>query len=838
MSSTPEAEAETEIGRESLFSAYAPAPRTYDEMRVGKGDPRDHWDRLVNAFGRLGREELNGRWENGRRIIREHGVTYNVYADPQGMDRPWELDMVPLLIPASEWRMIEKGLIQRAQLFNLILADIYGAQRLLREGFLPPSLVFANPAFLRPCHGVQPPGGVHLHLHGVDLARSPDGQWWALADRAQAPSGAGYALENRIVLSRLLPEEFRDCQVERLACFFRMFRDALQKLAVADGSAPNVVLLTPGPYNETYFEHVYLARYLGFTLVEGGDLTVRNQRVYIKTLEGLQRVDVILRRVDDTFCDPLELRQDSFLGVPGLLEAARAGHVVIANAMGSGIMESPAFMPFLPGLCRHILGEDLLLPSVATWWCGQAVEQSYVVEHLDEIVVKPALGGQRHVPLFGGLLDSTQREDLIAAIRAQPYRYAGQEQVRLSSAPVWGDQGMTARRIALRAFVATDGDGYSVLPGGLTRVSTSREDPIVSMQRGGGSKDTWVLSAGPVNPVSLLTPAGQPTAASRTGAELPSRVADNLFWLGRYFERLEGLVRLLRSVLSRMADESAGEGAPELAAMVQVMVGMNLAPARFRGRVPFKDLETEVLQRIYNQGRIGTVRDLLLRIRHIAGLVRDRLSGDTWRILSELQGDSRARPGRLPLANALSLLNTLIVDLSAFSGMEMENMTREHGWRFLDVGRRLERGLNMSRLIKWGLASEPSAGALSPILEIADSTLTYRRRYFSQPQVGSLLELLLLDKANPRALRFQLAAISEHIANFPRDYLGSPPDNQHVHGLLRRLTDADIHGLVAAFDQGHAEPLVTWVGLFGAELEDLSNELGHRYFTHTEMRTS
>ena len=481
----------------NIFAGYPALPGIYDEMVSAPDELRPHWRKFISSLERLGREELTLRWENARRIIREHGVTYNIYGDPQGMDRPWELDMVPLLIPPSEWSQIEAGLIQRAKLFNLILADLYGPQHLLREGHLPPALVYANPNFLRPCHGLTIPRQIYLHLHAADLTRSPDGQWWVISDRTQAPSGAGYALENRIVLSRILPDEFRDCQVQRLASFFRIQRDTLRGLAPHNRDNPSVVLLTPGPHNETYFEHDYLARYLGFTLVEGGDLTVRDRKVFIKTLEGLRPVDVILRRVDDTFCDPLELRGDSFLGVAGLVEAVRAGNVTIANALGSGLIESAAFMAFLPGLCRHLLGEELKLPSLATWWCGQEKEQQYVIDHLDEIVVKPAFGSLSRDPYFGARMADKDRANLVAAIRSRPYEFVGQEQAVLSTAPVWANNKLEPRPLVLRTYITAASDSFAVMPGGLTRVSTAAGDPVVSMQSGGGSKDTWVLSDEP-----------------------------------------------------------------------------------------------------------------------------------------------------------------------------------------------------------------------------------------------------------------------------------------------------------------------------------------------------
>ena len=837
MTEAPTSAAPQFTGSPTGCSTAAPV---FDEMNSAPGAPRTHWRKFAAAFDRLGREELEARWENARRIIREHGVTYNVYGDPQGMDRPWELDMVPLLIAPDEWKRIEAGLIQRARLFNFILADLYGQQRLLRRGLLPPSLIFGNPGFLRPCHGIPTPRNIYLHWHAADLARSPDGQWWVLADRTQAPSGMGYALENRIVLSRVLPDEFHDCQVQRLAQFFRVERDTLRSLAPHHRDNPAVVLLTPGPHNETYFEHAYLARYLGFTLVEGGDLTVRDRRVFLRTLEGLQPVDVILRRVDDTFCDPLELRDDSFLGVPGLVEAARAGNVTIANALGSGLIESPAFLAFLPSLCRHLLGEELLLPSVATWWCGQGKEQRYVVEHLDEIVLKPAFRGVTRLPVFGEKLDEQARAKLVAAIQARPHEYVGQEQVALSTAPVWAGGRLEPRPVVLRTYIAAAGDSYVVMPGGLARVSGAAGDPVVSMHRGGGSKDTWVLSSEPVGTGSMLSPAGMAAQPTRAVAELPSRVADNLYWLGRYAERLENSSRLLRCVLARMTGESGMDGSPEIAALAQTFAGLELLPRKFLTCVPMKELEHELLLLIYQPQRLGSVRELTLRMRQIGAVVRDRFSVDTWRILNQLQVDSRTRPGRLPLANAHALLNTLIMDLAAFSGMELENMTRGHGWRFLDFGRRLERGANLIHVLGAALVEEVrTRDVLEPLLEVADSAMTYRRRYFAQAQLAPVLELLLADETNPRSLAFQLRQLAEHAAHLPRD--SRAPRNEtagRVTELADYLRGTDLRSLARSRDAGAAMEMKTFLRGYAAGFESLSNQLTHHYFSHTVPQVS
>jgi uncharacterized circularly permuted ATP-grasp superfamily protein/uncharacterized alpha-E superfamily protein len=822
---------------DALFAGYQTLPSLFDESVANDSSARGHWAQFISLFKKISPEELAARWENARKIIRENGVTYNVYGDPQGMDRPWELDMLPLLISAEEWRGLEEGLIQRTRLLNAILADIYGPQRLLRDGILPPALIFANPGFIRPAYGVRVPENIFTHLHAVDLARSPDGKWWVLADRAQAPSGAGYALENRIVLSRVLQDEFRDLNVQRLARFFAHFRDSLKNLAPRKQADPNIALLTPGPHNETYFEHSYLARYLGFTLVEGPDLTVRDRHLYIKTLEGLQRVDVLLRRVDDEFCDPLTLREDSFLGVAGLVDAARAGNVTIANALGSSLMESPAFLAFLPSLCQRLLGEDLKLPSVATWWCGEAAEQKHVLEHLDEIVVKSAFGRVSSFPFFGRNMTDDERDDLVRAIERRPYDFVGQQQVSFSTAPAWVNNKLEPRGVVLRAFTSAGPDSYMTMPGGLTRVSAAAGNPVISMQTGGGSKDTWILSDESTPATTLLSASGQPAASNATRGELTSRVADNLYWLGRYAERLEATLRLLRAVLTRMTDDTAPETPAELSKLLEMLAAMNRIPKRFTERVPWKDLEQEILQLVYSARRTGSIRELVLRIRHVTSMVRDRFSSDTWRILNQLQSDSRSRPGRLPFANALALINTLISDLAAFSGMEMENMTRGHGWRFLDFGRRIERATNLLEFTHAALQVDPGANfTLSPLLELADSSMTYRRRYFSQPRFGATLHLLLGDPGNPRSLAFQIHALHDHLAHLPND----PASNAHIdaRALLSigaKARAAEIHYATQQWLLGKEDSLRHWLQNSLAELSNLSDLITEQYFSLTKL---
>jgi len=824
-----------------LVDGYQVRPgHIHDELITPGGDLRLHYDTFVRSLETLGRHELASRWENAKRAIRDNGVTYNVYGDPEGVDRPWTLDMIPLLVPSSEWNHLEAALIQRARVLNLLLSDLYGPQRLLHERQLPPSLVFGNPGFLRPCHGITVPRDIYLHLHAVDLARSPDGQWYVLADRTQAPSGAGYTLENRIVLSRSLPEAFRDCQVQRLASFFWAQRDTLTALAGAQRDTPRVVLLTPGPLNETYFEHAYLARYLGFTLVEGGDLTVRDRRVFIKTLDGLQPVDVIFRRLDDSYCDPLELRTDSTLGVAGLVEAARAGNVTIANALGSGAIETAAMSRFLPALCRSLLGEELLLPSVPTRWCGDAEDLHYVLEHLDRMVIKrtfPPVSGQ---PIFGRLLSTLQRSALVAEIRANPDQFVGQDEMPLSTAPVWLGQKLDARPLVLRMYVAAAGDSYAVMPGGLTRIAAHGDVPIVSMQRGGGSKDTWVLTDGPVSPMSLLASPSIKIQRERRSGDLPSRVADNLFWLGRHAERVEHSVRVLRSVVSRLTDDSS-EVTHERTALIRVLFSLDLVPAGLRTTMTARELEQHFLSSVFRQGPGTRLRETLEELRRIASNVRDRLSIDTWRILNQLRQDFRQRHGRVQLDEALLQLNQMITDLAAFSGMEMENMTRGHGWRFLDIGRRLERAANMTMLLRASLAAGSVHHAmLGPLLEIADSTMTYRRRYFAEAQLTPVLDLLVADPTNARSLAFQVVQLADHVNQLPRDQAAPSPAHEQriVTQLSESIASADLDAMGQPDADGSVPALDELLQVISVDLRRLSDTITYYYFSHAEVRVS
>ena len=812
----------------------------YDELSADGVTPRPHWAHLMESLREMGSEELGRRWSRAERRIRENGITYNIYGDPLGEHRPWKIDLIPFLIPAEEWRFIEEGIIQRAQLFSLLLQDLYGEQKLVSDGYFPAALLYANPAFLRSLVGVKVPAHSYLHMLAVDLARSPDGRWWVLADRTQAPSGSGYALENRTIVSDVLPDLFRTSNVLRLAPFFRAQREALTSLAKRDN--PRIVLLTPGPFNETYFEHSYIARYLGFTLVEGADLTVRDRCVYLKTVEGLEQIDVILRRVDDSFCDPLELRGDSLLGVPGLVDAIVAGNVQIANALGSGLIETASVMPFLPGLARHLFGEKLKLPSVATWWCGQQYALDWVLENLDSVVIKPAFPSLGIEPVFGAEIAPSEKRKLAEQMRARPYEYVAQEQVALSTAPVWENGHLDSRSLVLRAYVLNTGNGWVAIPGGLVRVAEA-EGSVVSMQRGGHSKDAWVLWDKPVDTFSLLRPRNEPVELRRMIGAVPSSVADNVFWLGRYVERAENIARIARTMIPRVrrADPAELRCLLRMHGCLESRYSKLLSAKRSKSKAKAPtslQLEKELVSVLTDLKRPDSLASTLREVSRVGGYVRERLSEDMTYLIGKLRDSIEVAP-TMEFLEYPALLTGCLELLSAFSGMERENINRGLGWLFMSIGRRLERAIFLTRQLREVTTplTEEEWPLLECLLEVGDSSMAYRTRYYTTLQPLAVLDVLMADDKNPRSLDFQLSHLIELYEKLSRHV---PEDLKAMEEALELLRAFDLrqlsYPLPGAAAQAKSSEGVAQLERFLRGLEHLlpswSNNLSSRYFSH------
>jgi len=809
-----------------LLDAYPPATARYDEMLEAPLTPRAHWRQIVDELIATPPELMRNRLKAVQRQVREDGVTYNVHADPYGADRPWDLDVLPMILPHGEWEQIEAAVAQRAALLDRILDDVYGEQRLLKEGLLPPALVYAHAGYLRPCRGAPVPGGVRLHLYAADLARSADGRWWVVSDRTQMPVGAGYALENRLVISRLFADLFRDLKVRRVAGFFATLRDSLGHWAPKDdGGAPLVVLLTAGPSADTYFEHAYLARYLGLPLVESGDLTVRDSRVWLKTLSGLKRVHAILRRLEDDNCDPLELRADSPLGVAGLVDAVRRGNVLVANSLGSGLLESGMLLGFLPRLAERLLGEPLQMPSVATWWCGEPAALEDALARLKRLIIKPAFTQLRFNPVFGQGLTTEARDELAARMRARPNDYVAQEMVRLSQAPVWDRQHprrLLARATQLRVYACASPNGYVVMPGGLTRVATGPDIRVVSMQRGGSSKDTWVLSVGPVSGFSLLRREIGPRDLVRSGANLSSRVVENLFWFGRYSERCEDIARLLRVALVRLIHDTPSERDPGWPGIGGLLKSAEIIPG---DKLTEAELVRALRAAILDEASPGLAHDLGLLF-GVARQLRERLSLDNWMTLNHMMERIAHRKDRPPvaLADLLGDLDRVISALMTLAGFALDGMTRDAAWRFMSFGRRIERLQWLCTMLKQALAGGRDAD-LNWLLEVADSSITYRSRYMARPEWLPVLDLLVRDEANPRSVAFQLIGLRDYLRRVA-ELFGEPADEQ--------LDDA-VEAL-AALDPGadllpDSPRLAALLDQWSAAAARLSEQIGLRFFS-------
>ncbi|WP_243218442.1 circularly permuted type 2 ATP-grasp protein [Methylobacter sp. S3L5C] len=758
---------------------YATQLGIYDEMYATENKALPYWERFMGALEAMGSEKIELRRREAQRLLRENGVTYNVYGDSQNLTRPWRLDPVPLLISSEEWSVIETGLKQRAALLDLILKDIYGKQNLLKKGLLPAELVLGHEGFLHPCVGALQNQQRHLTIYSANLARGPNGRMWVLDDRTQAPSGSGYALENRTVMTRVLPDIFRETQVHRLSVFFKALRKGLADIAPHNKEDPRIVILTPGPLNETYFEHAYLASYLGYTLVQGGDLTVRDGRVWLKSLTGLQAVDVILRRVDDSFCDPLELRSSSQLGVAGLLEVVRRGNVAIANPLGSSILENPGLLAFLPRLSRHFLNEELKLSSVATWWCGQRRERDFVLQNLDNLVIKPINRSMGNHAVFGGELSSKEKEQLRSQILAKPHLFIGQEQVSFSTLPAFIDHRIEPRNAVIRSFVVASGDDYVVMPGGLTRIARQKDNFIVSNQAGGISKDTWVLASEPDKPISLWTQPKRNQLIDAATEPLTSRAADNLFWVGRHLERTEAVTRLLRTILLKLRESLEFKDSIDTECLNVLLRTLTQVTGTYPGFVKgdtqlLKTPEAELLSLAKDGHRKGSLTANIQAFFQSAFSIRDFWSQDTWRSVDNIQRrwQQRVINNELNIEQLQNNLDDLITGIVAFTGLTNESMTREAAWLMLDSGRRLERALALIALLRSTLALQHEDALQNQVLEAVlvstDSLTIYQRRYRSFIQLPMVLELLLLDETHPRSVAYQLHQLCVHVEALPR----------------------------------------------------------------------
>ncbi len=791
-----------------------PPAAPFDEARTPDGAPRPGWDEVGAALAGLGPDGLGPVQAHLAQLLASDGVTTSP-RQPGGAPehrstdaRPWRMDPVPVVLDAGEWAHLERAVVQRSRLLDLVLRDLYGPQELVRRSLLPAEIVLGHPGYLRAVHGTIPPGAHQLTVHAVDVARGPDGAWMALADRAEAPSGIGYALADRGVLTRAWPELVRSVQPRRLGAFAEALRSALHSRAPEDVEVPRVVVLSPGAQSETAFDQAFLAALLGIPLVEGSDLQVHEGRVWLRSLGRREPVDVVLRRVDGPWCDPLELRGESRLGVVGLVEACRRGTVGVVNPLGSGVLENPALAALLPRLCEALLDEPLLLAPVPLFWCGRRPELTHVLDNLDDVVLRPLDGGPAVRP---GLLGRTEREQWVARLRVQGWRWVGELGPAASVAP---SAPAGSRGVVARLFSVGQDSGYTVMPGALGGVLATEagHEPF----RTRAAKDVWVRSS------AAETAASRPAATSTTRTDpvrvraareavTPPRVLADLYWLGRYAERVESTTRVLVATAARVSD--VRRGTPDAAAAAtDVLLGALRAQVGWgaEGGDP-----VVLLRELTGAGRPGSVAHAVARALQAAGGVRDQLSVDTWPVLAAAQR-ALAELSVAPVGDAAALGRAhaaLLASALALSGLAAENMVRDPGWHLLDAGRRLERAQQLVALLGATLvpvgppdglhlpARPTEVLVLESVLEATESVLTHRRRHAGVLAPGAVLDLLLGDPGNPRSLLFSLQAVAVDLRALPDAGGTSRPARlrDDLEALVRRM---DPHELVVAVPAG------------------------------------
>ncbi|WP_213308954.1 circularly permuted type 2 ATP-grasp protein [Paraburkholderia sacchari] len=832
----------------------------YDELRgsaAGLHAPTlaPAWREFFTAVGSDGLADLDRRADALQRRMRENGLFYQLHEQRagDGAAGPWSLDLLPLIVTARDWDMIERGVLQRTRLLNAMMADLYGPQTILARGLLPPALVTGHPGYLRPMRGARVPGGTWLHVVAFDLARAPDGQWRMMAQHTQGATGLGYLLENRLIVSQLFPRAFRGLRVQRLAAAYRALLQSLQAQSPAARNS-RIVLLTPGPHSATYFEHAYLARYLGLTLVEGGDLTARDNHVFLKTLRGLEPVHGILRRVDDAWLDPLELRPDSLLGVPGLLHAVRAGNVLLANAPGSGFLESPGVLGFLPRLAQSLLGEVLTLPAVHSWWCGEAAACADALPQLARAMVRPtwpaaAQAGGETAPIIGARLTPAQLDEWRARITDDPARYTVQADLPLSQAPTWP---VRARRDAadgarivpqpmlLRVFALADGEqSWRVLPGGLSRVGTRDALFNAPMPRGGSTMDTWVMTEGAVDKTTLLPPRLGPDDLVGRSRTISSRAAENLFWLGRYTERVTNLVRLARCALVRLRGEDDADSTAHLQLLDTLCRENGLVTAD----APHAPEQPQAFQAAlgaalaHGANRATGIASCMFGMRAAAAAIRERLSREQWRLIddaAQLFVDSpEVAEAEDQLGNdALQLLDRLGLLLGAITGAQTDNMTRDDGWRLLSIGRQIDRLDFLGSVLRFAFEDETMQrqDGFELVLDLFDSTITFRSRFQRCFDIAPLLALLVLDTDNPHSLAWAAQALRGRLAKI--ESAERPATAAQLGDEVPDIAQWSLHALCETDETGRYRTLLDRLVTTGAALWNLSDRIGERYFSH------
>ncbi len=822
--------------------------KNYDEIKDADGKIKPHWQQLFSTLEKLGLEELNARCTGIISKLRENGVTYNIYeSSADGHNRPWKLDPIPFLLHEKEWELISKGLIQRAKLMDAIYQDIYGPQRLIKDGILPPHVVYGNYGFFRSCYDVKLPSKNQLIIYATDFARGPDQRMWVLDSRTQSPSGSGYALENRSVISKFLPELTEGMTLNRLAPFFNTLQQSILNLSKTGKGQPNIVYLTPGPHTETYFEHTYLASYLGYTLVQGDDLMVRDNKVWLKSITGLEQVDVIIRRIDDEYADPLELREDSRLGVPGLLKAIRSGNVVVLNPPGSSVLENNALLPFMSSACEYFFGEKLLMPNIATWWCGQKRELDYVMENLHKLIIKKANRNERYRSIFARTLSPAELEKLRKEILEKPADYVAQQESQLSTTPSFVDGKIEPRFAAMRAFLVSDGEEYHVLKGGLTRSSAASDRFVISNQLGGISKDTWIVGDKDTQPKEKLVVASTDSFKHQTS--LPSRSAENLFWAGRYCERSMTTTKWIKILFNTLHDNVTLGGSPKsqhITVLLQALTHLTLSYPGFLEESLCENPYEEILQLTSQLTKSGSLAAALQSFLRGVISVNDKWNHDTRRNINaiedslwELKGLQTSNPNTIQRG-----LDRLQTRLFAFYGVIAESHPRDAAFYLFESGKLIERILAKISVLRTGLSTQNDFPVEKEVMEAIlinhHLLVYYRQLYKSHISIETVLDMVILDEKLPYSLTSLLSQLFDYISKLPnyKDPERLSTAAKFVLEASTKIKLAKIEELVLSDEDAYRLHLDKLLSELYDLISSVTASLTNQYFTHTTMQHS
>lgn len=835
---------------QDLLRGYGKDERPADEIWANQRQALPNWEHLLSQIQQLGPEELNNRRLEIERVLADNGVSYNFFENEAARTRNWQLDPIPFIIAPEVWTSIQEGIRQRVQLMNLIFKDLYGPRKLLQAGILPADLIFSDPQFLRACDQIKFPGEQALLQYAADISRSPDGQLWVIGDRTQAPSGMAYTLENRVAMARALPEFFAKARVKKLVPYYQLWRNCL-KGAAQNVAEPLVAILTPGPYSATYFEHTFMAALQGFELVQGQDLMVKDGFLWMKTLSGLEKIDVLIRHVDDRYCDPLTLKPDSQLGVAGLLEVIRKGNVRLANPLGSGILENPGLMAFMPAICKYFLDEPLKLPNIASWWCGQESERAYVLEHMDQLVIKDLyrLDGKR--TLFGWKLSKAEQQQYAEKIKRYPFRFVGQEQAIFSTSPSWNASFLEPRRTVFRCFATSGGSNYHIMPGGLTRSAPEAGNSHVSNRSGGMGKDTWVISSKKEQPIRFKMDRALPGGNYKPLADLPSRTGEQLFWMGRYLSRVKYTARLLRIILRRQSEIQNFEDPLDETTYSVLLQGLTHITMTYPGFVGEKGKgnlakpEQELEDLLKNKNRSGSLAFSITGLKNSGVALRNRWSPDTWRMLDQLtqHWEKWCLENTKEQRTARSQLDKLLIHCAALQGFVLESLSVEEGRPLLDIGVQLEKAMLQAALMRSFLGTkkelEVEQELMEAILITSESLSSYRHRYRGELRLEGLLSLVLLDDSYPQALNYSVNRTRENLAILPStlNKQSLRTDEKHLLKVHSALQLSEVAHLLQTEGDTHLrKELDLLLGQTYTNLSEAASTIHFTFFSHSYFK--